>query len=275
MAAYGDAAAALSFGLGGMNIMSSDDAMSAGPPERANLHVMPVSVPLGGGLAPVVAYELRGHAFDGEASAERFRTASAVATVVWPSAIATARELAARAAALPHCRVLELGCGPGLCALTAYRLGATVLATDASPAALQLVREGGFAAKRSGAPPPTAALEARVLDVFDEAAVAAVIAEFRPDLVVASDLLFDGEIARAVARVVLHACRGPDSAMALVADPGRESRAEFLAELAEERAFRCARFEPRAVVLDGVVDGRGVARHAAGATARVDLLTLG
>lgn len=66
--------------------------------------------------------------------------------VLWRSGVALAREVAdARPAGL---RVVELGCGLGVPSLAAARAGATVLATDGCPEALDLVarnaRENGL-----------------------------------------------------------------------------------------------------------------------------------
>src|SRR5262245_14598570 len=53
---------------------------------------------------------------------------------LWPSALALARMVAARA--LRRARVLELGCGLGLPSLAAALAGGRVLATDWSPDAV-------------------------------------------------------------------------------------------------------------------------------------------
>src|SRR4051812_5243115 len=64
-------------------------------------------------------------------------------SVLWRSGVALARELdadEAGAGARPRAgtRVVELGCGLALPSIAAARLGATVLATDADPEALEL-----------------------------------------------------------------------------------------------------------------------------------------
>src|SRR3954452_21016815 len=58
---------------------------------------------------------------------------------LWPSGVALARAIAARA--LRGARVLELGCGLGLPSLAAALGGGRVLATDWSPAALDLLAD--------------------------------------------------------------------------------------------------------------------------------------
>ena len=223
----------------------------------------------------VMVFELRNQASSAvgdNATGDAFTEHESLATVVWPSAVALAEELASRADGVRGLKVLELGAGAGLCSLAAQRLGATVLATDRSAVALRLVLDGAeIAQAQEGA--GTCGL--RFLDVFDLIEVQNTLTEFAPDLIIASDLLFDGKIARAVARVLLEACRGPNGAGAIVADPGREARAEFLAELAEDPAFRTAAFEPRLVNLGAVFDNRrGAPRHDRDEATQVDLLYL-
>src|SRR3954468_6269247 len=70
---------------------------------------------------------------------------------LWPSGVALAGAIAARA--LRGARVLELGCGLGLPSLAAALGGGRVMATDWSPAALDLLGEN---ARRAGATLETA-----------------------------------------------------------------------------------------------------------------------
>lgn len=60
----------------------------------------------------------------------------------WPSSLAVAQFLAERSNLLPGRSVLELGCGTGLISIVAARCGAIVLATDISPVALKLTKQG-------------------------------------------------------------------------------------------------------------------------------------
>ena len=62
---------------------------------------------------------------------------------LWPSGVALARRVAARA--LKGARVLELGCGLGLPSLAAALAGGRVLATDWSPQAIELLHENASA----------------------------------------------------------------------------------------------------------------------------------
>lgn len=60
--------------------------------------------------------------------------------MLWPSSIALAHELVARAHSLAGLRVLELGAGTGLPGIVAATLGARVLQTDRLDKALDLCR---------------------------------------------------------------------------------------------------------------------------------------
>ncbi len=57
---------------------------------------------------------------------------------LWPSGVALAKDIAGRA--LHGARTLELGCGLALPSMAAVLAGARVLATDWSPAAVELAR---------------------------------------------------------------------------------------------------------------------------------------
>ncbi len=63
--------------------------------------------------------------------------------VLWRSGVALARELEGEP--LRGLRVVELGCGLGMPSVVAARAGATVLATDVAPEALELVRRNAEA----------------------------------------------------------------------------------------------------------------------------------
>src|SRR5262249_14484572 len=134
--------------------------------------------------------------------------------VLWPTAAA----VAARVLALPigGRRLLELGCGTGLVSLVAARAGARVTATDVDAGSLAAVAPAAFA---RGVDVSTA-----IVDVMG--------AEPLPspfDVLVAADLLYEDELASAVARRALEArARG---AVIVVGDPGRVFRSTFLAAL--------------------------------------------
>ena len=150
----------------------------------------------------------------------------------WPSGYALAAELvdiaASRGGTLAGVRLLELGCGSGVASLAARRLGADVVAVDASANALELLKMGVDA---QGAAPGS--LASARLDFTDEAAMAALFAEHdRFDAVVAADVLYDQKIAAGVGAALRRRC--PPAALLLV-DPGRtHGRRRFLETFAED-----------------------------------------
>ncbi len=152
----------------------------------------------------------------------------------WPSA--TALAVALEAEDLEGVRVLELGCGLGLPSLAAARAGATVLATDLSPAAVALTAVN---AERN-------AVRLEVA-VADWAAPARLLAVAPWDLVVAADVLY-GWRAEHLLGDLLPRLVAPGGA-ALLTDPGREPAGRFL----DAAAAWDVRSEPSAVA--------GVALH--------------
>jgi len=136
------------------------------------------------------------------------------AAVLWPAALACARQLPGRVRAGE--RVLDLGAGTGLCALTAARLGAHCRALDHDAAARAAIAR---AAARQR-------LDVEVLP-FDLAGP-----EPLPpgELAILADLLYEPVLARAAAARTLELLRR--GARALVGDPGRSGRALFLELLA-------------------------------------------
>ena len=135
------------------------------------------------------------------------------AAVLWPSAMAAAARLADIAAPGDH--VLDLGAGTGLVAFTAARLGCRAVALDHDPFARAVITEAARLQK----------IDVEVAD-FD---VASDIPMPQADLLVIADLLYEPELARAAARRVREALdRGT---RAVVGDPARYARAEFLQEL--------------------------------------------
>ena len=145
---------------------------------------------------------------------------------LWPSGVALARRVAARA--LRGARVLELGCGLGLPSLAAALAGGRVLATDWSPAAIALLREN--AARND------AELE---LEIVDWQHPAPLLERAPWDLVLGADLLYER---RNVAPLLdlLPRLLGKRGELWL-ADPGRAPAEDFLAgceRLAEEEDGR-------------------------------------
>ena len=133
-------------------------------------------------------------------------------SVLWRSGLALARELSSRP--LDGLSVVELGCGLGVPSLVARRAGASVLATDAWPEALELLAEN---AGRNG-------LEIETAEV-DWATPDKLVARGPFDLVLAADVLYERQ---SVAKLLgLLPRLAPE---AIVADPGRPAADAFLAE---------------------------------------------
>lgn len=140
---------------------------------------------------------------------------------LWPSALALADAVAGAGANLGP--VHELGCGLGVPALVAALAGADVLATDWSPAAVQLLRRN---ADRCGA-----ALHVRRWS-WTESADA--LGPARP-LVLAADVLYERRNGPQLLRVLPGLVA--DGGEAWIADPGRAPAADFLAAAAQDWAL--------------------------------------
>jgi predicted nicotinamide N-methyase len=133
-------------------------------------------------------------------------------SVLWRSGMALARELDEMD--LAGKRVVELGCGLGLCSLVAARGGAAVTATDLDPDGLELVQlsaaENDLAIERA---------------VIDWARPEPLLLRAPWDLVIASDVVYE----KASAPLLLELL--PRLApRAILADPGRPPSVDFLAE---------------------------------------------
>jgi predicted nicotinamide N-methyase len=130
---------------------------------------------------------------------------------LWPSGVALARAVAGRA--LKGARVVEVGCGLGLPSIAAARAGGRVLATDWSPAAIDLLRDN---AARNGV-----ALERAVVSWTDPAP----LLERAPfHLVLAADVLYERRSTPVLADLLPRL-----GGEVLLADPGRPPLQGFLA----------------------------------------------
>jgi predicted nicotinamide N-methyase len=132
--------------------------------------------------------------------------------VLWRSGVALARELDGEE--LCGLRVVELGCGLAAPSITAARAGATVLATDNCPEALELVARNADA---NGVHVETAAIDWAQPDEL--------ISRAPFDLVLAADVLY--ERASVAQLLSLLPQLAPE---AWLADPGRPAAAAFLDE---------------------------------------------
>jgi predicted nicotinamide N-methyase len=130
--------------------------------------------------------------------------------VLWRSGAALARELDGEP--LAGQRVVELGCGLGSPSLAAARTGATVLATDEAPEALELVARS---AEANGVHVETA--------VADWTAPGELLERAPFDLVLAADVLYE----RPTVPMLLELLPRLAPA-AWLADPGRPAAGAFL-----------------------------------------------
>ena len=169
---------------------------------------------------------------------------------LWPSGVALARALGTRR--LAGRRVLELGCGLGLVAVTAALAGARVLAVDRSPEAT------AFAAANAAHNGVT--LQVAVC-AFEEPGP--LLAGAPWDLVLAADVLYEPRNVPVLLGLLPRLV--DDGGEVWLADPGRQMRDPFLAGLAKA-GWRCQRLggEPATVAIHRLVrrapageDGRG------------------
>jgi predicted nicotinamide N-methyase len=130
--------------------------------------------------------------------------------VLWRSGVALANELDREP--LRGLRVVELGCGLGAPSIAAARAGASVLATDASPEALELVAQS---ARANRVPLDTA--------VADWAAPEGLLEHAPFDLALAADVLYE----RAAGASLLSLLPRLAPA-AWLADPGRPAADAFI-----------------------------------------------
>jgi predicted nicotinamide N-methyase len=136
---------------------------------------------------------------------------------LWPSSRVLAEWISGMAA--NGRTALELGCGAGLVATCASLAGFDVTATDYYDDALSFTRVNAW---RNGAPVPRVqSLDWRALPAEREAF----------DVVIASDVLYERPYGALVAKTIA-AFLAPDGA-ALLADPGRVGRDEFVAAATE------------------------------------------
>jgi predicted nicotinamide N-methyase len=131
-------------------------------------------------------------------------------SVLWRSGVALAREV--DGAALRGRRVVELGCGLAVPSLAAARAGASVLATDACPEALELVTRNALAN------------EVQVeTAVFDWAEPDGLLERAPFDVVLAADVLYERASVARLLGLLPHL-----APTVWLADPGRPAADAFL-----------------------------------------------
>lgn len=142
----------------------------------------------------------------------------------WPAASALARVLGVLASIDEDASdqiYLELGCGTGLCSLTAAASGVReVLATDVSPASLELTAAAAAAQN----------LTAVATSLFDATCLSTPLP--RADVLLLSDILVTDGLAHSFGARVAEAVDAGFRRV-LVVDPGRSTRQTFLDALAE------------------------------------------
>lgn len=152
---------------------------------------------------------------------------------LWPSGIALADAIEAEPERLRGRRVLELGCGLGVTAIAALRVGAELLATDYAPEALALCRRN--AATNAGREPATLQLNWRAPS---EAFWTAVGDGF--PVVLAADVLYESRdvepLLALMERVVA------PGGLLWLAEPGRAVARRFV-EAATARGWRAIQRE--------------------------------
>jgi predicted nicotinamide N-methyase len=130
--------------------------------------------------------------------------------VLWRSGTALARELEGEP--LDGLHIVELGCGLGAPSLAAARAGATVLATDEAPEALELVARS---ARANGVDVETA--------VADWTAPGMLLQSAPFDLVLAADVLYERPTVALLLELLPRLAPG-----AWLADPGRPAADAFM-----------------------------------------------
>jgi len=138
-------------------------------------------------------------------------------SVLWRSGVALARELDGE---LRGRRVVELGCGLALPSIAAARLGATVLATDEDPEAVELAVRN---AELNGVPIEAATLDwSSPAELLDRAPF---------DMVLAADVLYERQNVATMLSLLPRLAPA-----AWLADPGRPAAEAFI-EQARRRGW--------------------------------------
>ncbi|HET7228887.1 MAG TPA: methyltransferase domain-containing protein [Longimicrobium sp.] len=148
-----------------------------------------------------------------------FRDKLPYGVAMWPSGIALAHEVLARAGEFRGKRVLELGAGTGLPGIVASSLGARVVQTDRHEVAMAVCRRNG---ERNGA----VGIEYRLADWSEWADTA------RYDWILGADILY-GDAFHANLRQIFSSNLAPGGRV-LLTDPFRPHSLRFLEALEGE-----------------------------------------
>lgn len=141
---------------------------------------------------------------------------------LWPAALGLAHFLAREYSTLEACRVLELGCGLGLPAIVAARVGATVVATDFHPDTGQWLLHNAHLNQVV-----LAYLAADWGALTQMARPPIVEAPF--DLLIGSDLLYEKRHIPALVCAINNLCAIDGEV--IIADPGRDNLALFVSSM--------------------------------------------
>ena len=144
-------------------------------------------------------------------------------SVLWRSGVALARELVDADVAGLH--IVELGCGLAVPSLVAARAGAAVLATDASPEALELVERN---TRENGVGVATACVDWEAPDEL--------VARGPFDLVLASDVLYERQAVETLLSLLPRL-----GGKAWLADPGRPAADAFLEQARRDWSVTASR----------------------------------
>jgi predicted nicotinamide N-methyase len=142
--------------------------------------------------------------------------------MLWPSSIHLASALAKRAIN-PKEKILEIGCGLALASLVGHRMGANITACDRHPKAKLFLIENLRLNNLSRLPFRHAQWGEHPTPSIKDTGAALLTKKY--DLVIGSDLLYEPDMPKALARFV-DECANPNAEVWIV-DPNRGYRTKF------------------------------------------------